>query len=530
MLSLAILSPFIGSIVIALIPRKISRAESAPKTLFIVALLFSILSLAATLLAVQGYDNNNPLYQLREIWFQDVVSGAVWSFALDGISLGLFVLTAVLFPLGIISSELSHAHQRAEGKEPERIKLFWISLLFLETTVLGVFAAENLIVYYVFWEVMLLPMVLLIGIWGGADRKPATIKFFLYTFAGSVFLLLGIVIAAFAGEFPITQLQIGGALEKNIRSLDPAMQKAIFWAFIISFLIKIPAFPVHTWLPHAHTQAPTVGSIILAGVLLKMGTYSLYRFSLSLFPDLSMQYQDLFLAVGVIGILYGAWLAWAQTDIKRLVAYSSVSHMGYILIGAFSGTDAGLNGGYMQMINHGLSTGLLFLLVGMIYDRTHTRELKDYGGLAQLSPAFAILFMIATLSSVGLPGTNGFVGEFLILLGTFTVSKFWGILAISGVIFGAVYMLHAYKEVFFGEVSDKLKEVSNRVSLKLNKAEILVAMPFVIFIFWLGVKPELVLDSGKASIQLMQADLAEAKERVTSNRIDIKVSNTEVGK
>ena len=265
---------------------------------------------------------------------------------------------------------------------------------------------------------------------------------------------------------------------------------------MISFLIKLPAFPVHTWLPHAHTEAPTFGSIILAGVLLKMGVYGMLRFVLPIFPVVSIQYASFFMWIGVIGIIYGAWLAWSQNDIKKMIAYSSVSHMGYILIGLFTGNPYGLSGAYLQMINHGISTGLLFLLIGILYDRTHTRKIEDYGGLAQKSPFFAIAFFIATLSSIGLPLTNGFVGEFLILLGSFYANKTIGVLAVLGVIFGAVYMLHLYKKVFFGSISSLVE----KLEFKIKWQECLIIIPFLIFIFLLGLKPNLVLNSYQQSM------------------------------
>ncbi len=501
MLTLSLLSPLVAGLFILLLPAKLTGQKKPSSLLMLVALAGSLISLAASLVVAAGFDGSLDGYQSVEVWFPSAANRVGWSFGVDGISIGLYILTTVLFPLGLYYSYLSFELQASEGHAPNREKLFWFSLLLLETSVIGVFVARNLIVFYIFWELILLPMILLIGIWGGKEKQYASIKFFIYTFAGSVFLILAMVAVVHYNMRSTLSFDINDTLSVAVRNMPLELQKYMFWAFIVSFLIKIPAFPLHTWLPHAHTQAPTVGSIILAGVLLKMGTYGIFRFSLPMFKNISLIYANFFIWLGVIGIIYGAWMAWAQSDIKKLIAYSSVSHMGYILAGMFSGTEAGLNGAYMQMINHGISTGLLFLLVGVIYDRTHTRELADYGGLAKLSPAFAVVFMIATLSSVGLPGTNGFVGEFLILLGTFQKNVWAGIFAITGVIFGAVYMLHLYKKMFFGEVSAKLKAVSEKTSLKISKRELAVVLPFVVAIFALGFKPEIVMDPTKKSLK-----------------------------
>ncbi|MDH5720392.1 MAG: NADH-quinone oxidoreductase subunit M [Spirochaetia bacterium] len=534
MLTLSILAPIVAVIIIGLLPA--SKSEKPSKTMMYISMAASLISMAASFIAASGFSSVNPDFQLTEVWFTSVENGINWSFALDGLSLGLYILTAVLFPIGIYYSYVSFETQSAQGEAIRRQKLFYSSLLILETSVLGVFAAQNLIVFYVFWELMLVPMVLLIGIWGGKNKKYATIKFFLYTFGGSVFLIFGIIAILYYQTQSKLSFDLTDNLVMSLSQFPHAVKVYLFWAFIISFLIKIPVFPVHTWLPHAHTEAPTVGSVILAGVLLKMGTYGVVRFSLPFFPLVSQEYADLFMVIGVIGIIYGAWLAWAQTDIKKLVAYSSVSHMGYIVLGMFSGNIIGLTGAYMQMINHGISTGLLFLLVGIIYDRTHTREIDDYGGLAKLSPLYAIIFMIATLSSVGLPGTNGFVGEFLILLGTFLANKTAAVLAVSGVIFGAVYMLHLYKQVFFGEPSEKLLKIKEKISLNMTFKEVLLTVPFIVMIFWLGVKPGLLLDTTDASLKkilntTVQAELAEKNllKSVKAANIKTEIKKTEEG-
>ncbi|MDH5716147.1 MAG: NADH-quinone oxidoreductase subunit M [Spirochaetia bacterium] len=499
MLTLSIIAPLLAVVIISLLPS--SQKDKPNKLLMYISMAASIISMIASFVIAGQFSLENENFQLTETWFLSSLSGINWSFALDGLSFGLYILTAVLFPLGIYYSYVSLEIRSKQNEKPHREKLFWSSLLILETSVLGVFAAQNLIVFYVFWELMLVPMVLLIGIWGGKNRKYATIKFFIYTFGGSVFLIFGIIAILFFNTDGKLSFDITDNLIMSLNNFPKHIKHYLFWAFIISFIIKIPAFPVHTWLPHAHTEAPTVGSVILAGVLLKMGTYGIMRFSLPFFPMVSKIYTNFFMLIGVIGIIYGAWLAWAQTDVKKLVAYSSVSHMGYIILGMFSGNIIGLSGAYMQMINHGISTGLLFLLVGIIYDRTHTREIDNYGGLAKLSPVYAIIFMIATLSSVGLPGTNGFVGEFLILIGTFLTSPIITVFAVTGVIFGAVYMLHLYKQVFWGKPSEALLKVKEKISLNITFKEAIITVPFVIMIFWLGIKPGLLLDTTKAVLQ-----------------------------
>ena len=506
MLSLSILAPVMGAFILALYPSSpLKENEKRPRPgLFMITFFSSLISLLASLKTAIDRNSMLGILKPKEVWFQEMSSWLQWSFQLDGLNLSLYLLTTFLFPLSIYFSYNSFKTDLEQGQSPQREKLFWISLLILESSVIGVFLASNLLAFYIFWELMLIPMVLLIGIWGGKNRRYATIKFFIYTFGGSVFLILGIIVLAVylhgvTGKEAVS-FEFGSILTQNVSKLDIHLRRFIFWAFILSFLIKIPAFPFHTWLPHAHTEAPTVGSIILAGVLLKMGAYGIFRFSLGWFPQISQETSNLFSIIGVVGILYGAWLAWSQTDIKKLVAYSSVSHMGYIILGMFCNNQEGLSGAYIQMINHGISTGLLFLLVGIIYDKTHTREIGDYKGLAKISPLFAFFFMLATLSSIGFPGTNGFVGEFLVLMGAYLKNPWIASFAVLGVIFGAVYMLHLYKEVFWGEPSEKLLEIHQKRDLSLRYRDVFVIIPFIIMIFWLGVKPGLVLDSVEKSL------------------------------
>ncbi|HMV44306.1 MAG TPA: NADH-quinone oxidoreductase subunit M, partial [Leptospiraceae bacterium] len=396
-----------------------------------------------------------------------------YHFGLDGVALLLFVLTSFLFFISSVAS-WTYIHKR--------LKEFYISLLLLEIGVLGVFAAANLVLFYVFWELMLIPMALLIGIWGGENRLYAAVKFFIYTMAGSVLMLAAILIIYFkTGDITIETLST-----KALNDFSPSLQAFLFFAFALSFAIKIPVFPVHTWLPDAHTEAPTAGSVILAGVLLKMGTYGFIRFCIPFFPAVSLEYQGLIMLFCVIGIVYGALVAMVQADGKKLIAYSSVSHLGFCLLGLMTFTEEGVLGGMIQMINHGVSTGMLFLMIGMIYERTHTRMIADYGGIAKVVPLFAIFFMIAMLSSVGLPGMNGFVGEFLVLLGTLKVNYILGIIAGTGVVWAACYLLWFTKRFLFGDITNK----ENELLSDLNAREIFVLIPMVILIFWFGVYPQ----------------------------------------
>jgi len=392
-----------------------------------------------------------------------------------------------------------------------RVKEFLICLLFLQTGMIGVFVSLDLFLFYVFWEVMLIPMYLLIGVWGNpARRLYAAIKFVLYTMVGSLLMLVAILALYFtAGSSGVYTFDLLKLYEFPV---PPHAQYWMFLAFFLAFAIKVPMFPFHTWLPDAHTEAPTVGSVVLAAVLLKMGTYGFVRFAIPLFPNAALDAAWWIGLLAIIGIIYGAWVAMVQLDVKRLVAFSSVSHLGFCMLGMFALTVQGLEGSIVQMINHGLSTGALFLIVGMIYERRHTRLIADFGGISKVMPLFAVFFMIFTLSSIGLPGLNGFVGEFLILLGTFKVFPWYAVIAASGVIFAAVYMLWMFQRVMFGEVTNP----KNKVLQDLSIREVFVLVPLVIFVVWIGVYPNTFLKPMEPSVKNFIRQV-EAKKSLVMN-------------
>jgi NADH-quinone oxidoreductase subunit M len=452
----------------------------------------------------------------RAPWIPSI--GVQYLLGIDGISLLLLLLTTFLGLISILSSWTAIQ---------DRVKEYYIYMLVLQTGMLGVFVSLDFFLFYVFWEAMLVPMYFLIGIWGGPRKLYAAIKFFLYTLLGSVLMLLGILALYFyypkaggaaAGTFEITELiRVLGPLN------DPAwleMQKWIFLAFFVGFAIKVPMFPFHTWLPDAHVEAPTAGSVILAGVLLKMGTYGFVRFSLPLLPNATKHYLPWMLALSVIGILYGAMVAMVQKDWKKLVAYSSVSHLGFCMLGIFALNYKGIAGSVLQMINHGLSTGALFLIVGLIYERRHTRLISDFGGLSKVMPIYATLFMIITMSSIGLPVLNGFIGEFTILAGAYDIpdgygfripwlgnlyigGKFWVVAAVFGIVLGAAYMLWLYQRTMFG----RLESPENQKLKDLDLREILTLAPIVACCFWIGLYP-------KPFFEILDKPVAEIVQRL----------------
>jgi NADH-quinone oxidoreductase subunit M len=440
------------------------------------AVITSLVTFAISLWVLASFDSQNGSLQMviNLPWIQ--VAGLNISFfmGIDGLSILLVLLTTFLTPISILSSW--------EAVQ-ERVKDFMVFFLLLEVAMVGVFLAQDLFLFFIFWEFTLVPMYFLIGIWGGPRRMYAAIKFFLYTMAGSILMLLAIIwLGLEGGTFSVPELIA------NL-NIPAGAQTWLFLAFTAAFAIKVPMWPLHSWLPDAHVEAPTAGSVILAGVLLKMGTYGFLRFNIPLFPQAAITFAPWIALLAVIGIIYGAAVSYAQRDAKKLVAYSSVSHLGFVMLGLFALNQQGIQGGILQMINHGLSTGALFLLVGMIYDRRHTREMDAYGGLWKVMPVYAVFTLIVTLSSMGLPGLNGFVGEFTILLGAFGSeaigSPWFAGFATLGVILAAVYLLFMFQKLFLGPVDKE----ENRVLLDLNLREIVTIVPLLVFIFWIGLYP-----------------------------------------
>ncbi len=441
------------------------------------AVVIAVLSFVFSLHLLAHFDAGSPQFQyvVNVPWIPSL--GISYHMGIDGISLFLILLTTVLTPLAILAS----------WSITERAKEYFIFMLLLETGMIGVFASLDLFLFYVFWEVMLIPMYFLIGVWGGGRRIYAAMKFVLYTMIGGVLMLVAIISLYFmhggaTGDYTFSYPAILDALTTGRMVLAPNVELLLFLAFFIAFAIKVPLFPFHTWLPDAHVEAPTAGSVLLAGVMLKMGTYGLVRFSLPFFPHVSHLLAPAISMLAIVGIIYGALVAMVQPDMKKLVAYSSVSHLGFIVLGIFSFTMQGMEGAVYQMLNHGVSTGALFLLVGMIYERRHTRSIDEFGGLAHRMPLFAGVFLIVTLSSIGLPGLNGFVGEFLILLGTFGVSQGRAALAATGVILSAVYMLWMYQRVIWGQITN----AKNELLSDMNGREKLMILPLLILIVWMG--------------------------------------------
>lgn len=445
------------------------------------ALLTSLITFGISIWVLMQFNAASPDLQLGQSLPWITVAGFNINFhlAVDGLSILLLLLTTFLTPISILSTW--HAVE-------ERVKDFMIFFLLLEVGMTGVFLAQDLFLFYIFWEFTLVPMYFLIGVWGGPRRTYAAVKFFLYTMAGSILMLLAILwLGITQKSFSVPDLVAAGNIPANV-------QFWLFIAFAAAFAIKVPMWPLHSWLPDAHVEAPTAGSVILAGVLLKMGTYGFLRFNLPLFPEAAKQLAPWMAGLAVVGILYGAAVSYAQRDVKKLVAYSSVSHLGFVMLGLFALNPQGIAGGILQMINHGLSTGALFLIVGMIYERRHTRDVDAFGGLWKIMPVYGALTLIVTLSSMGLPGLNGFVGEFTILLGAWAAGQaggplgsYWfaGLSAI-GVILAAVYMLFMFQKLFLGEVTKD----ENRNLKDLNWREIITLLPILVFIFWIGLYPK----------------------------------------
>jgi NADH:ubiquinone oxidoreductase subunit 4 (subunit M) len=564
-LTVAILLPFVGALAVALVPAVRTELHRA------IALLFSAAAGALTVWLLAAFETKEGGFQFEvdETWIADF--GISWHLGIDGISLFLVVLTGLLFPLAIVAVTPRH--------DP---KPYYAWLLVLQGGSLGVFMALDLFVFFVFFEIVLVPMYFLIGGWGYADRVYAALKFFIFTMVGSAFMLVGIVALAFLHRDAVAEENQGrvaevqaaaeaeiGAIAEEAQDLDPADPESqaifdelsaqvdeintraqaeiealgepaldfdlvtiaeaqhvtddstsanpldwsaarwLFLAFAVAFAVKVPLFPLHTWLPDAHTQAPTAGSVILAGVLLKLGTYGFVRFGLYLFPDATTFFAPALVTLGVIGIIYGAIVAAMQKDLKRLVAYSSVAHLGFIVLGTFALTTQGIQGGVVQMVNHGISTGALFLLVGMIYERRHTREIAALKGLQKSAPILAGVFTLVMLSSIGLPGLNGFVGEFLILVGSFLTRRWWTVVAAAGVILAALYLLWAYQRVFHGEPDEDNADVPD-----LTWREGLVMAPLLGLIVFLGIYPKPMLERIEPAVTALVAHVEDHSDFV----------------
>ncbi|HEX6269556.1 MAG TPA: NADH-quinone oxidoreductase subunit M [Anaerolineales bacterium] len=476
-LTLLTFFPLVGVLILFFIPG--DRKDA----LRWVALVTSLVTFGISLWVLRMFNASNPDLQLVAQY--DWITVAGWNIqyylGVDGLSILLVLLTTFLTPISILSTWTA---------VEERVKDFMLFFLLLEVGMTGVFLAQDLFLFYIFWEFTLVPMYFLIGIWGGPRRIYAAIKFFLYTMAGSILMLLAILwLGIYGGTFSVPDLIAQGNIPANV-------QMWLFLAFTAAFAIKVPMWPLHSWLPDAHVEAPTAGSVILAGVLLKMGTYGFLRFNIPLFPEASIQAAPWIALFATIGIIYGAAVSYAQADVKKLVAYSSVSHLGFVMLGLFALNSQGMQGAILQMINHGLSTGALFLLVGMIYEQTHTRELKVYGGLWKITPIFGTIMLIVALSSMGLPGLNGFVGEFTILLGAFgsqAIGNAWyAAIAALGVIMAAVYILFMFQKMFLGPQGEVVEEAENhgRGLRDLNWREIAIMVPILVLIFWIGLYPQ----------------------------------------
>ena len=496
LLSAVTFLPGAGGLALLLIPGR------RPGVTRIAALAISLVTFVLSLPLYFGFDGDNPGFQFEEYRSWMPTLGVSYHIGIDGISLLLVLLTTFLTPLALVS---------AWGGIEDRVKEFMATMLILETGMLGVFVSLDLFLFYVFWEAMLIPMYFIIGVWGGPNRIYAAVKFVLYTMVGSVLMLVAILAlyyqyGAASGRYTfdlpaLTQFVMAPGLAQNL----------MFLAFGLAFAIKVPLFPFHTWLPDAHVEAPTAGSVILAGVLLKMGTYGFLRFCLPLFPDASLAFGPLVFALAVIGIVYGAWVSTVQPDMKKLVAYSSVSHLGFVMLGIFTLNQQGLVGGLIQMVNHGLSTGALFLMVGMIYERRHSRLVADFGGLWKVVPAFSALFLVVVLSSLGLPGLNGFVGEFLVLVGAFQRGIWLAAFATSGIIFAAVYLLWMYQRVIFGEITHE----ANRALRDLTPREWALLVPVVALIVWIGVYPVAFTGKTEAAVEAL---LAQVQSKTSANK------------
>ncbi len=511
LVTLILAIPLIGFFIILLFQRE-EQAETIKWTAFIT----SIIAFVASLVLWAGFDNSQAGLQFVTQWNWLPQYNISFYVGVDGLSLLMIVLTTFIMPLAILSSFRAHVlHERG------RQKLYFLFMLLLEFAMLGVFVAQDLFVFYIFWEISLVPMYFLIGIWGAEQRVYAAVKFFLYTMAGSILMLLAILyVGSAAHTFSVPDIIAGvqnGSIVFPFNGLF-STQGLLFLGFLIAFAIKVPIWPLHSWLPDAHVQAPTAGSVILAGVMLKLGTYGIVRFCLPMFPQAAVQWAPIIAVLAVIGIIYGAWVSYAQTDVKKLVAYSSVSHLGFVVLGIFAMTAAGIQGGILQMANHGISTGGLFLVVGMLYERRHTKAMDAYGGIWKALPLLGGLMLIITLSSMGLPGLNGFVGEFTILLGSMNsgvLGFFFTMFATLGVILAAIYLLYMFQKVFMGE----LDKEENKHLEPLHWTEIAVLVPIIIAIFVIGLQPAPFFDTMNATVSHVVTQVGQYIPTATARNV-----------
>jgi NADH-quinone oxidoreductase subunit M len=497
--------PLLAAVLVTLMPAK---AHNAIRWF---SLLASTLVFVISLQLVGAFQATPDMQMVvHKTWLPSL--GISYHMGIDGISLFLVMLVTFLTPITILGCFSSIEN---------RVKEFFFCMLLLETAMIGAFVALDLFLFYVFWEAMLIPMYFMIGMWGGERRIYATVKFFIYTMIGSLLMLVAILYVVH-----VHRVQTGVLTFDYPALLDTVLagpqQWLLFLAFALAFAIKVPMFPFHTWLPDAHVEAPTPGSVILAGVLLKMGTYGFIRFAMPMFPEAALRALPLIATIAIIGIIYGALVAMVQQDVKKLVAYSSVSHLGFVMLGLFALNIQAVEGAILGMINHGISTGALFLLVGVIYERRHTRMISEYGGLTRVMPVYATVFMIVTLSSIGLPPLNGFVHEFLILVGAFEANPWWGVLAASGVVLGAIYMLWMLQRVFFGEVTNE----KNLTLRDLTPREVLVFLPLVVMIFWLGAYSKPFVQRMEPAVTHFVTQMSEVRQAMDARDADVRVAET----
>ncbi|MFT4864585.1 MAG: NADH-quinone oxidoreductase subunit M [Ilumatobacter sp.] len=486
-LSMLILVPFVGAVAVAL------TNKSRPEITKLIALMASVGTAAMSIWLLWAFEQGEAGFQFssQHAWIEQW--GIGWHLGVDGISLFLIVLTGVLFPLVIVGIDPHH---------DEKPYLAW--LLLLQAGVMGSFLSLDLFLFFIFFEIVLVPMYFLIGGWGYENRVYAATKFFLYTMFGSAFMLVGIIATAMLAREDVGRLTFDLVEIAENANFSANAGRWLFFSIAIAFAVKVPIFPLHTWLPDAHTQAPTAGSVVLAGVMLKLGTYGFLRFGLYLFPEAAVWSRSLWLTLAVVGIIYGAIAATMQKDLKRLVAYSSVAHLGFIVLGTFAFTTQAISGSVLQMVNHGVSTGALFLLVGMIYERRKTRQIAELGGIQKVAPIFAAGFMIVMLSSIGVPGLNGFIGEYLILVGSFQTARWWTVVATAGVILAALYLLWAYQRVFHGEPDE-----ANAAFPELRAKEAMVLLPFIVAIVFTGVYPKPLLDRIEPSVEALVTHVSD---------------------